>query len=144
MSLLIQIELYDDMHGSLGRRHFLAQNNIIPEPKQVIHAVNYSYQTNDTIIEVYLDQLCRAAAFHYPLQYMGVVIAMLTEDLLAQIILAELQFPHDVTGPSSFLAASIVDDAVESILLRQSFSKKIREKALPRVLARYSPDERFV
>lgn len=121
-----------------GRKHFLAENNIRPEPDQLIHAVSYSIfeqrMEKEKIIEVYLDQLCIAAAFYYPDKFQDAVIHMLTEELLGQVILSEMKLTfHKERWVNELLLANLIDEIIDD-LMEGSYTKEIRRRSAHRLL----------
>jgi len=148
MTVDTYVEIFEDVQDrkdkrlvDLGRKHFLQENNIVPQPDQLIHAVSYSLKEKDLIIEVYLDQVCSAVAFHFPTtqeKFRKIVIQVLTEELIAQVCLQELKmFFEGERWVGELLAGSIVDEVVDGIMGR-SYSKIMRDRAAHRLLRRYT------
>jgi hypothetical protein len=125
-----------------GRRFFLAEHNIIPGTKELIHSISYSIQNEDapteTILELYVDQICKAATHNFPGNIAKVVIQILTEELLGQFCLRELKIStqYSVRWVGDLFAASIVDEIVDG-LVGGSYSKIIRDRSVSRLLKRF-------
>lgn len=144
MSVCVRTELFGSIVNKResiiypGRRLFLMEHNLVPAPHQLIHSVSYSLE-KDGIIEIFPDQIYRAAYLNFPDKFEEAFIRMLTEELLGQFCMSEMSPHRDLTkmSPITWLFnACIVDDVIEMVL-GESLSKKTREHSFGRVLQHY-------
>ena len=128
MELRVSTYLFDD------RRSFLGLAGLVPKAKEAIHGVNYTSSYIDCV-EIYVDQICLAAYFHFPDEVIEAVISMLSEELLTEICMLEtMPRLHRDEWLDTWLRISVIDDFLEQIFPR-SFGREARNRSAgPRVL----------
>jgi len=134
------ITIFGDYKTFVGRRGFVEQYLPISSG-ELIHALSYFLDSENEhrfIIEVYVDQIAKAAAASYiKSEVPEAIINMLTEDLIGIIIQQEIlqeglinAVPHLKTD---FLN-SIVDEAL-AILFDRVYSAKTRRNTAKKYLS---------
>lgn len=124
MELDISTHLFPD------RRSFLGLAGFKPEPKMTIHGVNYTenYVDEDKVVncvEIYVDQICFAAYFHFPDEFEAAVISMLSEEILTEIcMLQPVPRFHSEDWMNTWLKISVIDE-----VLKQAFSRSFAREA---------------
>lgn len=143
----VKTELFGDVYNKkrrklyVGRHDFLEKHGaiMINEPNALIHAVSYSIDPEppakkQEILEIYPDQIWRAAAHHFPDEPIAPFIQMLTEELLAQFCIADWKRSlHKDPRIHQLLSMSVVDEFISGVMKKKSFSKIMRDRSAHRL-----------
>lgn len=137
------VEIFEDSRDRRGRKHFLEENGLHITPDAFVHAISYSLKEKDLVVELFLDEICRAISFHFPAgedEFRKIVTQVLTEELLCQFCLQEIKSMLSFEGErwvGELLAASIIDGIVAE-MMNGSYSKTMRERSAHRLLSRFT------
>jgi hypothetical protein len=110
-----------------------------PEKMELVHSVSFDlgFDEDATYVELYLDEICKAAWSKLPSQYEEAVISMLTGELLAKICSQEwFQRFHRDEFLNDWLKIGLIDEFLEQVLNTHFGAQLRRNSASQRVIQR--------